>query len=40
MNFVDFNGNYINGCFDRIDWFVEQAGQRGMYVILDFHGAP
>lgn len=40
MNFVDFNGNYINGCFDRIDWFVEQAGQRGIYVILDFHGAP
>lgn len=40
MNFVDFNGNYIDGCFDRIDWFIEQAGQRGMYVILDFHGAP
>ncbi|MCR5755129.1 MAG: cellulase family glycosylhydrolase, partial [Acetatifactor sp.] len=40
MNFVDFNGNYLSGCFDRIDWFVEQAGQRGMYVILDFHGAP
>ena len=40
MNFVDFNGNYIDGCFDRIDWFIEQAGQRGIYVILDFHGAP
>ena len=40
LNFVDFNGNYIDGCFDRIDWFVEQAGERGMYVILDFHGAP
>ncbi|WP_026507129.1 cellulase family glycosylhydrolase [Butyrivibrio sp. MC2013] len=40
MNFVDFNGNYINGCFDRLDWFIDQAGQRGIYVILDFHGAP
>ncbi len=40
LNFVDFNGNYIDGCFDRIDWFLEQAGKRGMYVILDFHGAP
>ncbi len=40
MNFVDFNGNYIDGCFDRIDWFLEEAGERGMYVILDFHGAP
>lgn len=40
MNFVDFEGNYIDGCFERIDWFVEQAGKRGMYVILDMHGAP
>ncbi len=40
MNLVDFNGNYLNDCFSRMDWFVEQAGQRGMYVILDFHGAP
>lgn len=40
MNFVDFNGNYINNAFSRIDWFLEQAGKRGMYVILDMHGAP
>lgn len=40
MNFVDFNGNYIDGCFDRIDWFLQEAGERGIYVILDFHGAP
>ncbi len=26
--------------FTRMDWFVEQAGLRGMYVIIDFHGAP
>jgi endoglucanase len=24
----------------RFDWFIEQAGKHGMYVILDFHGAP
>lgn len=40
MNFVDFNGNYIDGCFDRMDWFIQEAGERGIYVILDFHGAP
>ncbi|MBQ7433658.1 MAG: cellulase family glycosylhydrolase [Lachnospiraceae bacterium] len=26
--------------FTRLDWFVAQAGQRGMYVVIDFHGAP
>ncbi len=25
--------------FSRLDWFVAQAGQRGIYVILDLHGA-
>lgn len=40
MNLVDFEGNYIDGGFDRIDWFIEEAGKRGIYVILDMHGAP
>ena len=40
LNFVDFNGNYLDNCFERIDWFLAEAGERGMYVILDFHGAP
>ena len=26
--------------FSRLDWFVQEAGERGMYVIIDFHGAP
>ncbi len=26
--------------FDRLDWIVEECGKRGMYVILDLHGAP
>lgn len=26
--------------FTRMDWFVQEAGERGMYVIIDFHGAP
>lgn len=25
--------------FSRFDWFVEEAGKRGIYVILDMHGA-
>jgi aryl-phospho-beta-D-glucosidase BglC (GH1 family) len=40
MNLVDFNGNLLNNAFDRIDWFVREAGERGIYVILDMHGAP
>ena len=26
--------------FSYLDWFVEQAGKHGLYVILDLHGAP
>ncbi len=26
--------------FERMDWFVAEAAERGMYVIIDFHGAP
>lgn len=40
MNLVDFNGNYLSNAFSRIDWFVQEAGERGLYVILDMHGAP
>lgn len=40
LNIVDKNGNFKADAFERVDWFVEQAGQRGIYVILDMHGAP
>ncbi|GAB6088668.1 cellulase family glycosylhydrolase [Spirochaeta dissipatitropha] len=26
--------------FHRLDWIIEEAGKRGMYVLLDLHGAP
>lgn len=39
MNFLDDNGELKDDAFERVDWFVEQAGKRGMYVILDMHGA-
>lgn len=39
-NLVDENGEFYENAFQRLDWFVEQAGKRGMYVVLDMHGAP
>ena len=39
-------GDWIDDDFDnnpgfkRLDWIIGQAGARGMYVILDLHGAP
>ena len=30
---------YKDNAFSRMDWFVEQAAARGLYVILDLHGA-
>lgn len=39
-NIVDGNGAFLDGWHDRFDWFLEEAGKRGIYVMLDFHGAP
>ena len=39
-NIVDQDGQFIEDWYKRLDWVVEQAGTRGLYVILDFHGAP
>ena len=39
MNLWDDNGNLKSNAFDRLDWFVQNCSQRGMYVILDMHGA-
>ena len=37
--FTDAEGNWKEDAFKRLDWFVEEAGKREMYVILDMHGA-
>lgn len=34
---LDANGEWD---FSRLDWVVEEAGKRGLYVILDMHGSP
>ncbi|KRG16385.1 hypothetical protein ACA30_01400 [Virgibacillus soli] len=34
------DGSLKNTAFDRLDWFIEEAGKRELYVILDLHGAP
>lgn len=39
-NVVDENGEFYGNWSERIDWFVEEAAKRQMYVILDMHGAP
>lgn len=37
---VEESGELREDSFARIDWFVSEAGKRGLYVILDMHGAP
>lgn len=39
MNLCDDNGNLRSNAFDRLDWFVSNCSSRGIYVILDLHGA-
>lgn len=39
-NIVTEDGQFIENWHERFDWFLEEAGKRGIYVILDFHGAP
>lgn len=39
-NIVDENGEFYPEWYTVFDWFIKEAGERGMYVILDFHGAP
>ncbi len=37
-NFMNDNGTWRSQPFKYLDWIVEEAGNRGIYVILDFHG--
>lgn len=34
------DGKWLKDGFKRIDWCVTEAGKRGIYTILDLHGAP
>lgn len=34
------NGSLKPTAFHRLDWFIEEAEKRELYVILDLHGAP
>lgn len=34
------DGQWISGGLDRLDWVVAEAWKRGIYSILDLHGAP
>ena len=43
MNFYEKNnqGNWVlkSNAFDRLDWIINECSERGIYVILDLHGA-
>jgi len=36
----DEQGSLLPVAFHRLDWIVENCAKRGLYVILDLHGAP
>jgi hypothetical protein len=40
LDLQDENGHLIANGFERIDWVVDAYADRGMYVLLDLHGAP
>ena len=37
---LDEDGNVKENAFDQLDWAVENCRERGIYVLLDLHGAP
>ena len=37
---ADENGAQYPDAFKKLDWFISEAQQHGIYVILDMHGAP
>lgn len=37
---VDENGKILDDWYRIFDWFIQNASKRGIYVILDMHGAP
>lgn len=39
-NIVEENGEFYDDWYETFDRFLEEAGKRGIYVILDMHGAP
>jgi len=43
MNFYEKNSNdkweLKSNAFDRLDWIIDECSERGIYVILDLHGA-
>ena len=40
LNLQEEDGTWRTDAFVRMDWLVDRAWQRGIYTILDLHGAP
>ena len=39
-NVMDANFNWRSDAFTQLDWIVDEAWKRGIYTVLDLHGAP
>jgi aryl-phospho-beta-D-glucosidase BglC (GH1 family) len=40
MNVQEEDGTWRTDAFDRLDWAISNAWERGIYTIIDLHGAP
>lgn len=40
LNFMHTDGTWKADPFAELDWLAQECGERGIYILLDFHGAP
>ncbi len=40
LNFMNTDGTWKANPYRELDWLAQECGERGIYILLDFHGAP
>ncbi|RXZ68441.1 discoidin domain-containing protein [Agromyces albus] len=40
MTFLNLDGTWKSNPWEKIDWLIDEAGQRGIYVLVDLHTVP